>query len=158
MASPRGTLVFFKRVRRKATKAKPYLKPAVERGIKVLNLKIRKLFATTTTTDPTVIRTSLERAVRESAFAALQVAQRKVPVDTGRLRASLNARRYTVTGMIWTVGTNVRYGRYVEEGTRAGTRNGPYIYPTRARVLRFRWRNAPPHIRRQFRRKRKRGR
>ena len=156
MASKRGPLVFFKRVRRKATPASPYLKPAGERGLRLLDLKVKKVIATSRSLEPKILYGRLEQAVRETAFATLQVAQRKVRVSTGRLRASLNARK--VSSLIWSVGTNVSYARFVEEGTREGTRSGPFIYPRRGKVLAFHWRKAPPAVRARFRgRRRRRG-
>jgi phage gpG-like protein len=54
-------------------------------------------------------------------------------VDTGLLRQSIRHEQVKADGqeIIWLVGTSVPYGKYHEFGT------GPWIYPRRAKVLRF---------------------
>lgn len=54
-------------------------------------------------------------------------------VDTGLLRQSLSYQRERADGrsIVWVIGTNVPYAKYHEFGT------GPWIYPARAKVLRF---------------------
>jgi hypothetical protein len=140
-------LVFLRFVRRKPTKAQPYLKPGLEVGKKVMRTALRGQIATLRSLNPVVFRTTVARAVRIGAFAALQAAQRKVPRDTGRLRGSLNARQ--LSAFTWAVGTNVRYARWVEEGTRGGQ----IIRPKRGKVLAFHWKNAPAGVRKRFARR-----
>lgn len=140
----RGPLVFFRYVRRKGTKAQPYLKPGLEVGKKAMRTALRGGVATLRTLKPAAFRQMVGRSVRIGAFAALQAAQRKVRRDTGRLRGSLNARQLSV--FLWAVGTNVRYARWVEEGTRGGQ----IIRPKRGKVLAFHWKNAPAGVRKRF--------
>jgi len=150
MAS-RGPYVVFKRVRRAATKAKPYLVPGGEVGFKVMKRVLRRQIATLRSLDASAILGAGSLAARLGAFAALKAAQRRAPKGTSSpgLRSSLNARKET--DVLWSVGSNKDYARFVEEGTRAGTRNGPYIYPKMKQALAFYWRNAPPAVRARFR-------
>ena len=81
------------------------------------------------------------RIVREEMRAGMETAgeilrdevQARTPVDTGRLRKSVSV---NITGggafMQVTVGSDVEYARWVEEGTRPHV-----IVPRRARALRF---------------------
>ena len=63
----------------------------------------------------------LNLALDDTADAMSLTAQRIVPVDTGRLRASINVKREYLSKVI---GTNVEYAQPVEYGTpyREGTR------------------------------------
>ena len=56
----------------------------------------------------------LDLALDDTADAMSLTAQRLVPVDTGRLRASINVKREYLSKVI---GTNVEYARDVEFGT-----------------------------------------
>jgi hypothetical protein len=145
----KGPQMFFKRVRRAATKAQPYLIPGARLGRRVMVAALRRGIATLQNATKRAVNEVVERAARAGAFAALQAAQRKAPVDKGRLRASLNARRRSPT--LWTVGTNVRYARWVEKGTRGGR----IIRPKNKRALAFNWKNAPAGMRRRGRGKRR---
>lgn len=70
-----------------------------------------------------------DRALRETALQVERDAKLKAPVDTGNLRASLQAQRRPPG---WAVGTNVRYAPAVEFGT------GPHVItPNEAEALRF---------------------
>lgn len=150
MARSKGPLVFFARVRMGAAKAKPYLRPGLRVGRRALLASIQSSIATLKTTNPRKIQTVLGRSARIGGLATLAAAQKYVPKDTGRLRASLNMRARSV--FVYTVGSNVAYARPVEEGRRGGK----IIEPVRAKALRFHWRNAPPGVRKRFRRKRSR--
>ncbi len=60
-------------------------------------------------------------------------------VDTGRLRGSIKWRVITIAGgypgvRVW---TDVHYARYVHDGTGLYGPKGQWIYPKRARFLRF---------------------
>lgn len=145
----KGPLVFFRKVRRAATKARPFLKPGGRIGRRIMVVELRRGIATLSTLTKQSVAAVAAEATRLGAFAALQAAQRKAPVDKGRLRASLNARRRT--RVLWTVGTNVIYAKWVEEGTRGGQ----IIRPRRGRVLAFHWANAPSAVRRRFRGRRR---
>ena len=63
----------------------------------------------------------LDMALDDTADAISLEAQQTVPVDTGRLRASINVKREVLKKSI---GTNVEYAQPVEYGTpyRDGTR------------------------------------
>ena len=63
----------------------------------------------------------MDAALDDTADAMSLEAQRIVPVDTGRLRASINVKREFLVKVI---GTNVEYAQPVEYGTpyREGTR------------------------------------
>lgn len=58
----------------------------------------------------------IEGALRDGALETQGEAQRIVPVDTGRLRASITTR--DSGPLTWEVYTNVEYAPYVEYGTR----------------------------------------
>jgi hypothetical protein len=59
-------------------------------------------------------------------------------VDTGRLRASINTQLTERGGMLVVlVGTNVRYARWVHDGTGLYGPRGTRIRPRRAKRLRF---------------------
>jgi len=150
----RGTPVVFAKVRRAATKAKPYLVPSGPVGLAAGLASFKRSIATLRTLAPSALERAAELAARTAAFAALDNARRKVPKATRTLYRSLNVRqRGPVT---YTVGTIVKYARFVEEGTRAGTRNGPFIFPRNKKALAFRWRNAPQAVRARFRGRRQR--
>ena len=72
----------------------------------------------------------LDMALDDTADAMSLEAQRIVPVDTGRLRASINVKR---DYLVKTIGTNVEYASFVEFGFPIGTgENGgpmPYLRP-----------------------------
>jgi len=84
----------------------------------------------------------LDAALDDTADAMSLEAQRIVPVDTGRLRASINVKREFLVKVI---GTNVKYAPYVEYGSPEGTGpNGgprPFMRPAfennRRRVAEF---------------------
>jgi hypothetical protein len=60
-------------------------------------------------------------------------------VDTGRLRASITTQLVTRDSLpVVLVGTNVRYARYVHEGTGIYGPRGRPIRPRRRKFLRFR--------------------
>ena len=84
----------------------------------------------------------LDLALDDTADAISLGAQRIVPVDTGRLRGSINVKR---DYLVKTIGTNVEYAAFVEFGSPEGTGpNGgpkPYMRPAfennRRRVAEF---------------------
>tara|TARA_B100001123_G_C14516497_1_gene712547 strand:- start:165 stop:515 length:351 start_codon:yes stop_codon:yes gene_type:complete len=61
---------------------------------------------------------TLDQALDDTADAISLEAQRIVPVDTGRLRASINVKREFLVKVI---GTNVKYAPFVEYGQPEGT-------------------------------------
>jgi len=60
----------------------------------------------------------MDQALDDTADAMSLDAQRIVPVDTGRLRASINVKREFLVKVI---GTNVEYAPHVEYGQPEGT-------------------------------------
>jgi hypothetical protein len=68
-------------------------------------------------------------------------------IDTGRLRASINTQLASRGGTpLVLVGTNVRYGRFVHDGTGVyGPRRRP-IRPRRGKFLRFRPGRRGPYV------------
>ena len=110
------------------------------RGDKEFKAKLKELL----TQYPDV----LDIALDDTADAISLKAQRLVPVDTGRLRASINVRREYLAK---TIGTNVEYAAFVEFGTPIGTgENGgpmPYLRPAfetnKGRVAEFFVANLP---------------
>lgn len=88
-------------------------------------------------------RAQLNRQIRGASRTELETAARQVmnrakvlvPVDTGRLRASIRieSRRTLTLRSVYTIGSDVEYAKYVNDGTR------PHIIrPRRAKALRFR--------------------
>ena len=53
------------------------------------------------------------------AQRAAELARSTVPVETGRLRSSIEVERLPGEGVAWAVGSDVEYGRFVEHGTAA---------------------------------------
>lgn len=70
----------------------------------------------------------LKAAVAESSLNVQRKAKRRCPVDTGRLRASIDAVFYQ-GGMTGEVGTPVSYAPYVEFGTHRATAK-PFLFPS----------------------------
>lgn len=64
---------------------------------------------------------SVEKALTECGIKARDYAADLTPVDTGRLRSSMD---YRVIGDTVYIGTNVKYGVYVEYGTGKYASNG----------------------------------
>ena len=110
-------LIRVKMVKHPGTKAQPFLNPALQQtGLKMLNRGILQVLRTTSIRNKRAIITKLDRAVRIAAAATQAAAKRLVPVDTSRLKGSINFRR--VGSMQYVVGTNVSYAKWVEEGTK----------------------------------------
>lgn len=89
-------------------------------------------------------RANLNRTFRSAGRSEGEKAARAVvnrakvlcPVDTGRLRASIRVERRSFLGLRlrWTVGSDVEYAAYVNDGTRPHK-----ITAKNAKALRFRW-------------------
>lgn len=88
-------------------------------------------------------RAALNRTLRTEQRSRGEAAARQVmnrakvlaPVDTGRLRSSIRIERRSFLGFRakWTIGSDVEYAGYVNDGTR------PHIIrPKNKQVLRFR--------------------
>ncbi|MFJ5802681.1 HK97-gp10 family putative phage morphogenesis protein [Streptomyces decoyicus] len=73
----------------------------------------------------------VRKAVERTGTDVQNQARRLAPVDTGRLRSSIVARRTTGRGVGYEVGTNVNYARDVEFGTAPHVitpKNGKALY------------------------------
>ncbi len=78
----------------------------------------------------------VKNAVRLNTSEMQKSAQRKVPVDTGALKRSLNM-ELTRGGFEGKVGSNMEYAPYVEVGTRYQTAQ-PYMRPSAfAQTIKF---------------------
>lgn len=87
---------------------------AVTFSIRILNLdKAKKSLGEL----PELLRKNVASSLQKSAYQLLAAASRKTPVDTGRLRASLNVHK-SRDGLTVSVGTPLKYGVYVHQGTR----------------------------------------
>lgn len=81
----------------------------------------------------------IDRAVARASGHLRDTAKRNAPVDTGRLRQSIESSRhsFSLLSVVYRVGTRVFYGPYQEGGTGIyGPRHSP-IVPRRAKALRF---------------------
>lgn len=76
------------------------------------------------------VQTALERVcLQAESYAKNNCTQKKI-VDTGNLRNSIT---HTIKGKDGYIGTNVKYGKYIEFGTgvhaETGGRQTPWTYP-----------------------------
>jgi HK97 gp10 family phage protein len=78
------------------------------------------------------LRSAIRKALERSAMSVQSQAKLLAPVDTGRLRASIDRR---IEGRTAYVGTNLDYAPYVEYGTRY-MRAQPYFEPALERKQR----------------------
>lgn len=76
-----------------------------------------------------ILTDRLEEALERAVLIVQATAQRLVPVDTGRLRASIESQVKRIGDKIVRgfIGTNVEYAPYVEMGV--GQRAQPYLRP-----------------------------
>lgn len=85
-----------------------------------------------------VARDILRRSVRVESAAKRNLNSSPRRIDTGRLRSSVTHDVRTRGGKpVGRVGTNVRYARYVHDGTGIRGPRGAMIVPKRAKVLRW---------------------
>ena len=74
--------------------------------------------------------------LRRRANNVLKEARRLAPADTGRLRQSISLEMLSVDGVVVArVGTNVKYGYYIHEGT--ANKGTGFIYPKNGKFLVF---------------------
>ena len=135
---------FFKSVKHPGTKKQPFLAPGLIVGRKVLDVFVKRSLSgiNIRSLTQTKLVGLLDKAVRTAAFAAQQSAQRNAPVRRGRLKSSVNVRKRAP--MFYTIGTNVVYARWVEEGTRPHT-----IRVKTKKALAFFWAKLPPRSKRK---------
>lgn len=122
--------VFVKSVSHPGTKAQPFLKPALEGAEALLSRLVGKVLRRLGTKNRARFIRSLDDQVRKVAFAVKTRAQRLVPVVTGRLKGSINVRQLRLLN--YSIGTNVEYALFIEEGTKPHT-----IFPRERQFLRF---------------------
>jgi hypothetical protein len=125
----------FKKVHHPGTKAQPFLRPALAVGAEVLKKEVAKGMGECKRLDEPTIRAKLAKAVKVAAMVVWTKARQLVPVRTGGgggLKGTLNAQRRN--DLLWTVGTNKSYARWVEEGTKPHD-----IRPKTKRALAFFW-------------------
>lgn len=68
--------------------------------------------------------------------AVMRMARQLAPKDTGQLKQSIAMEMSVVKGVVVVrVGTNLKYGYYIHEGT--ADKGTGYIYPKSAKVLRW---------------------
>lgn len=147
MPRKRRPNAFFRFVVHPGTRKQPFLRPGAEFGVNLMVVLLKKYFQKNKKVKGLTrekLRADLADIVKKSAFAAVGSAQKKAPVDTGRLRQSINAQQRTP--FFWTIGTNVKYARWVEEGT-----NPHVIRARKARALAFYWDKLPNRPRRRRR-------
>lgn len=83
-----------------------------------------------------------EKMILRAALMAEAKAKEEAPVRHGILRGSITHKIDRKTGeIIGRVGTNLDYAPYQEYGTGLYGRRHDYIYPRRARMLRFKTRS-----------------
>lgn len=88
---------------------------------------------------PQVTTREFSRAIGNSAFRVEALAKQKAPIEYGNLRGSINTRgpKATANNVEASVGTNMHYARYQEEGTGLyGPRKQP-ITPKSGKFLVF---------------------
>lgn len=125
--------VAFRFVRHPGTKAQPFIRPSLKTGLKILGKVIKKaMVGLKPSSTVAEVIAALDPAVHATAGAVMTLMIQKAPVDTGRLKDSFNVQKAGV--LRYSIGTNVRYARHVEYGTK------PHIIrPVNARVLAFYW-------------------
>ena len=108
-----------KSVNHPGTKAQPFLRPALAFGRVILRTNVPLAVQRAFKKDPSgaTLQEELDKVVKSAAFAVQAAAVRRCPVDKGLLRQSINVVRRGE--LFYTVGTNVKYGKWVEEGTDA---------------------------------------
>lgn len=89
-----------------------------------------------------VVREAFRRCARVESRAKVLISGEMVNVRTGRLRSSIRSvigisRDGTHVSVVGRVGTNVKYGRYLHQGTGIYGPRHQRIRPVRARVLAF---------------------
>lgn len=86
---------------------------------------------------PTITESALKKAIGNTAYRVEGDAEQNAPIDIGVLRGSINTDGPHKRGndVMASVGTNVKYARYMEEGTGIyGPRRTP-ITPKNGKVL-----------------------
>lgn len=79
---------------------------------------------------PATLRREAERAIKRNAQECAAVAKSLAPVDTGKLRDSIDAK--TDGPLAWVVGPHTDYAAYVEYGTSKAP-SQPFLTPATER-------------------------
>ena len=130
---PRGRVpVFARRVNHPGTKEQPFLRPSRLRAQVFIRRNAGRFLAKAVNfiERPNVLLRQLTLMLKGAAFAARTFARRRAPVDTGRLKGSINVRQ--VSPLEFTIGTNVAYAAHVEFGTKPHV-----IRPRKKKILHF---------------------
>jgi hypothetical protein len=140
MATYRGRLMpinaVFRSVQHPGTKPRPFLGPGLREGVKTLKALVKKAMQAKGKT-PASLSKRLSVAVVQAAGVVRSVAAKLCPVDTGTLKNSIHVTK--VSEFKCLVGTNVKYGRFMEFGTKPHE-----IRPVKAKALAFYWPKLPP--------------
>lgn len=88
---------------------------------------------------PQITRSEFSKAIGATAFKVESLAKAKAPIQYGNLRGSINTKGPTATAdnVEASVGTNVAYARYQEEGTGLYGPNKRPITPQNGKFLVF---------------------
>ncbi len=117
-------------VKHPGTKAQPYLEPALEGADKLLTELIGDAIRKVGVSNPTRLVREIDKATEKVAKGVKARAVKLVPVDTSKLKGSINVRKERI--LSYTVGTNVEYAEAVEKGT------SPHIiFPKNKKLLSF---------------------
>ena len=109
-----------------------------DQGVQVKIRGVRQLSAGTQQLFRNIDRATVTDAVRVSAEQTAASIRGRVPVRTGRLRASVRDEMHGKVGSV-VMGAGLRYAGFIEYGTwggRKGPRRGRYVYPTAKRTER----------------------
>lgn len=122
--------VFARFAQHPGTKAQPFLAPALEGANKLLTAVLGDTIRRVGVSNPTRLIRAMDKDVKAVATAVERRAKQLVPVDTSKLKGSINTRKERL--LSYTVGTNVEYAEFVEKGTTPHV-----IFPKNKKVLRF---------------------
>ena len=109
-----------------------------DQGVQVKIRGVRQLSAGTAQLFHNIDRATVSDAVKVSAEQTAASIRGRVPVKTGRLRASVRDEMHGRTGSV-VMGAGLRYAGFIEYGTwggRKGPRRGRYVWPTAKRTER----------------------
>jgi hypothetical protein len=119
MGGRKTVFSFYKSVHHPGTKPNPYTKEIREQVPSMLKQALTNALMRTPAATREKMAVIVNKVVREVGFLALAKIKKACPVGSyrgGLLRNSWNVVNETAFSM--TLGTNVAYARYVEEGTR----------------------------------------
>lgn len=89
----------------------------------------------------------IKRAIRVESAAKKNISKTPKRVDTGRLRASITWEMRTINGVPTVrVGTNVKYARFVHDGTGLYGPKHAYIYPKAKKFMRWKKKGTKGYI------------